>query len=677
MTVLVQLARNIRSRARRVGIVTRLLVSSLLAVVVAVAAVQAWTLHTAYEAQVQAAQKALQTNFAMLQSELEAIGTVWRLDEGGKLTLNGQPINGREDVVDKVGRITGGVATVFAGDTRVATNVLRPDGARAVGTRLAAGPVRDAVIGRGERYNGTAEILGSSYLTIYEPLRTVTGQPVGILFVGVPLTEAEASINKMAREGLLAGLLVIVVVGAIRWFALHRSMRPLGDLAASVRSIAEGQLDRPAPCADRTDQLGQIGRAIEVLRDGALRAREAKKQMSAERVAKDRRQEAMDQLTTDFGTTVSGVLVKLTGSADGMRSAAGSMAKAAEETRGEMESTAAEASGSSRNLSTVAAATEQLTASVSEISRQVGQAAGAAQEAVLLAQTTDTTVAGLSDAAEQISEVVRLISDIAGQTNLLALNATIEAARAGHAGKGFAVVAAEVKQLASQTAQATSRIGTQVTAIQSVTGEAVKAVRGVVAAISQVSEVASAISTSVDQQGVATREIALQVQGIAQVTDNATRAMRDVCSTAEQSGTISNTVLSAAEQVAQQSDGLRQEVDHFLTAMRASQNNGESRRYERVTGAGVPVQLRCGVYGTGSATLRNISLGGADLACQWPCDIGAEVLLGLPGGSELASARIVDSQGGTLAVAFRQDPANLARVTHAMDVLMRSNATAA
>ncbi|MFC0386609.1 methyl-accepting chemotaxis protein [Muricoccus vinaceus] len=677
MNVLATLALEVRGRARRIGIVTRLLVSSLLAVVVAVVAVQAWTLQVAHEAEMQGAQKALQINLAMLRSELGAIGTEWRLGEDGRLTLNGQLLNGRDDLVDKLGRITGGVATIFAGETRVATNVLRPDGTRAVGTKLAAGPARDAVIGRGDRYQGTADILGSSYLTIYEPIAGVTGRPAGILFVGVPLAEAEAAINKMVREGLLAGLLVIVVVGAVRWFALHRSMRPLGELAASVRAIAEGQLDRPAPCADRTDQLGQIGRAIEVLRDGALRAREAEQQMAVERAAKDRRQEAMDRLTTDFGTTVSGVLVKLTTSADGMRSAAGGMAQAAEKTRGEMESTAVEASGSSQNLATVAAATEQLTASVGEISHQVEQAAGSAQQAVQLAQTTNTTVASLSDAAGQISEVVRLISDIAGQTNLLALNATIEAARAGDAGKGFAVVAAEVKQLASQTAQATSRIGAQVAAIQSVTGEAVEAVRGVVAAISQVSEVASAIAAAVEQQGAATREIAVQVQGIAQVTDKATHAMRDVCSTAEQSGTISHTVLSAADQVASQSDGLRQEVDHFLNAVRMRQGDEERRRYERVAGGGTSVQLLCGTHGTGSAALRDISLGGATLACEWPCDIGAEVLLRLPGEGDMASARIVDSRDGTLAVAFRQEPANLARVTRAVETITRATKRAA
>ncbi|WP_169742872.1 methyl-accepting chemotaxis protein [Muricoccus aerilatus] len=677
MSNLAQRVRQARSCTHRVGIVARLLLASLLAIVVAVAAVQAWTLRVAYDAQMQAAQGALRTNLAVLRNELSGIGRDWRLDEGGRLSLGGEPLNGREDLVDKVGRITGGVATIFAGDTRVATNVQGPDGVRAVGTKLAAGPARDAVIGRGEAYQGTAEILGAPYLTIYEPVKDGTGQPAGILFVGVSLANVRQAVDKMVHQGLLAGLVVILVVGTARWLALRSSMRPLGGLAASVRSIAAGDLDQPAPCADRTDQLGQIGRAIEVLREGALRAHQAEKEAANERAAKDRRGEAMERLTTDFGTAVSGVLVKLTNSADGMRSAAGGMAQAADRTKIEMESTAADANTSSRSLATVAAATEELTASVGEISRQVSQAAIAAQDAVVRARSTDTTVAGLSDAAGQISEVVRLISDIAGQTNLLALNATIEAARAGDAGKGFAVVAAEVKQLASQTAQATSRISSQVGAIQAATGEAVEAVRGVATAIEQVSEIAGSIAASVKQQGAATREIAAQVQAISEVTDSATRAMHDVCTTAERSGAISGTVLEAADQVAGLSDGLRQDVDHFLNAMRAVQKNDERRRYERVPGFGAAIRLKCATYDTGSASLQDISLGGAALACEWPCDIGAEILVGLPGEAEFAPARIIDSRTGVLAVAFRQDKPTMALVTRALDALVSRTKKAA
>jgi methyl-accepting chemotaxis protein len=132
----------------------------------------------------------------------------------------------------------------------------------------------------------------------------------------------------------------------------------------------------------------------------------------------------------------------------------------------------------SAGVQTVAASAEQLSSSISEISRQVAQSSRITEKAVSDARRTDTTVRALAEGAQWIGQVVELIRSIAGQTNLLALNATIEAARAGDAGKGFALVASKVKGLAGQTARATEEIAAQIAQLQSETTGAVEDIRG-------------------------------------------------------------------------------------------------------------------------------------------------------------------------------------------------------
>lgn len=560
---------GVSRRLARIGIVPTLLGASLLAVIIAVGVVQAWTLRIVAQSEQQAAQSRLDVDLGVLKNMLQRSGRDWRLADDGKLMADGKPVQGLDKAVDDLNRITGANATVFAGDTRIATTVKRPDGSPATGTKLAAGPARTAVIERNAPYRGMADILGVSHFTVYEPLRDPEGRPVGILFVGIPAAEVSVFIDRIIGQAALAGVAVITIIGIGIWLVLRGTLRPLRATAAAVHAISDGHLQVTVPCADRTDQLGAIGRAVERLRQTACQAAELESQAAADQQLKARRQAAMDQLTQDFGTSVSGVLSDLITSAEAMRSSAAEMAEAAEQTRHDMSATSADADQSSRNLARVAAAAEQLTASVHEITRQAGQAAAAARDAVQQAHAADATVQGLSDAASRIGNVLQLISTIAGQTNLLALNATIEAARAGEAGKGFAVVAGEVKLLATQTAAATRQIGQQVGVIQAATAEAATAVLGVTAAIARVGEVATSITAAVEEQEAAMQEIAAQVNSVAGTTANATQAMLKVSTAAARTEQTSQTVLHSADQVTQVSGTLRAEVDQFVTAIQA------------------------------------------------------------------------------------------------------------
>ena len=218
----------------------------------------------------------------------------------------------------------------------------------------------------------------------------------------------------------------------------------------------------------------------------------------------------------------------------------------------------------------MAGASEQLAASVGEISRQVEESRRIAGEAVGQAAETDSRIGHLSQAADRIGNVVRLITAIAEQTNLLALNATIEAARAGEAGRGFAVVAAEVKSLANQTARATDEIAGQIIAMQTATHDSVAAIRAIGGTIKRMSEVATVIAAAVDEQGTATQAISRNVQEAAQVTAQVASNIADVATGAGETGSASGQVLAAAKELTTEGSKLRIGVDAFLRTLRAA-----------------------------------------------------------------------------------------------------------
>jgi methyl-accepting chemotaxis protein len=248
-----------------------------------------------------------------------------------------------------------------------------------------------------------------------------------------------------------------------------------------------------------------------------------------------------------------------------MQNTAQSLSATAEETSQKSAAVAAAAEQASANVQTVASAAEELSASIEEVGRQVTESSTIAQSAATEAEQTNESVEELAIAADKIGEVVELISDIAAQTNLLALNATIEAARAGDAGKGFAVVANEVKSLASQTAKATGDISAQINSIQSATGNAVTAIKGIGETISKVNEIATVIASAVEEQGAATQEIARNVQEASTGTQEVSSNITEVQKAATETGESSAQVLEAAGELSKQAEILQAEIENFLT----------------------------------------------------------------------------------------------------------------
>lgn len=201
-----------------------------------------------------------------------------------------------------------------------------------------------------------------------------------------------------------------------------------------------------------------------------------------------------------------------------------SVAVASEEMTTNMSAVAAASEEAATGVNLVATAAESVQAAMDEVSGKAEQARTISQNAVELVQTSSEKVGILGRAADEITKVTEVITEISEQTNLLALNATIEAARAGEAGKGFAVVANEIKELAKQTAEATGEIKGKIEAIRHSVSETVQEITQISEAIGQVDEVVVDITSAVGEQNATTREIADNIMqaaaGINEVNEN-------------------------------------------------------------------------------------------------------------------------------------------------------------
>ncbi|MGV2978447.1 methyl-accepting chemotaxis protein [Roseibium alexandrii] len=370
---------------------------------------------------------------------------------------------------------------------------------------------------------------------------------------------------------LVIGSISLILAIGLGWLIGRSITRPINDLTEVMEELAGGNNDVTVAYADRSNEIGSIARAVEVFRANAIRTQELEQEQQDRTArAEEEKRAFMENLASQFEASVGAIVERVSSTAANLDQSAQTMARVSENTSERAEVAASASAQTTENVSVVASAAEEMTASISEINQQIIRASAASKSAAQDVSGTAAQMESLANMADRIGEVVSMISDIAEQTNLLALNATIESARAGEAGKGFAVVASEVKALANETAKATENISQLVTEIQLETKTAVGSIAKIGDVMRDLDQSSTAIASAMEEQGATTQSVAENVAQAANGTRDVSDSIKVVKDASVESSDATHAVQSSINDLTEQSNLLRDEVNRFLGQIRAA-----------------------------------------------------------------------------------------------------------
>lgn len=382
--------------------------------------------------------------------------------------------------------------------------------------------------------------------------------------------DIQVEFTAQAMKALLGFLPVLGILIAVAFVVAASITRPLNSLAARMRFLANGDAGTSVPGRDRSDEIGDMAKAVEVFRQGALERAELERQAEDHRSAsegdRNRREELaahetnkirtvvnflgnalgrlasgdltcriddwfegdLDELRTNFNDALERLqqaMARIVENANGVRNGATEIRASADNLARRTEQQAA-------SVEETAAALEEITTTVRDASRRAEEVGGlvsrtrsGAEQSGEVVQQAVRAMNDIKKSSDEISNIISVIDDIAFQTNLLALNAGVEAARAGDAGKGFAVVAQEVRELAQRSARAAKEIKSLITAsggqvaqgvtLVNKTGEALESI---VSAVKEINSHIAAIVVSSREQSTGLQEINAAVSTMDQAT---------------------------------------------------------------------------------------------------------------------------------------------------------------
>jgi methyl-accepting chemotaxis protein len=380
--------------------------------------------------------------------------------------------------------------------------------------------------------------------------------------------EAAAAISAElagAKTQVLAFAAVCVVLGLGFATWIGRGLaKPLTQLSRATVRLAEGEHDVDLP-ASGVDELARMRRALEVFRDNA---REVARLQAEEKRLQEARDRELQQLLERLSAEVDRVAAEADARMDGVRGEfrqmSDTMVKIGRSLGGAVETVQGRAGEAQARSGEVVESIGAFGAANQELVGEVKGSIAATETAAERGDQITEKVRALSSCTDEITRVVQLIQDIAEQTNMLALNATIEAARAGEAGKGFAVVAGEVKNLAGQTANATTDITQQVEVIQNSVRDVAEAIHALVETVGTVTQSSDKVRAAVESQTAGAEDIQARASTAAQDVGQLSEEFTPVAQSAEQVTAFAEEVDAAATRGTEVIDGIRREITEVV-----------------------------------------------------------------------------------------------------------------
>ena len=373
----------------------------------------------------------------------------------------------------------------------------------------------------------------------------------------------------MAAVALFALLAVGLVFLAQRYLAA-RVVKPVEKISTISAGLVAGDMSLRIPTWNRHDEIGQMASSLAVMQSYAQEIVDRAQQKVQAQQERNQRVDALQLLADRFEQMVGKVATEVAATSSQLKGAAQQMTDNAQASSQSVLKATDLLSETSRGVTQAASASDEFVVSITEVSRQAASSASRAGEAADAVRDADNAVTQLDKMANQVGAVIELISEIAQRTNLLALNASIEAARGGEAGRGFAVVASEVKELAQQTANATSEVEEQIRLIQGNSSASAAALRKISEQVSSLESTSVSIASAVDQQSLAGQELAQSIDLAARNTEAVSANMETVSSMAVATGAAAGQVLGSCNQLSEQAEMLRQQVTEFLGHVRSA-----------------------------------------------------------------------------------------------------------